>query len=140
MNYAIDAFVPPILATRPPATLNLTSRHADHLDNVIGGFNSQSSSQIDGLRHRRHERYGYYNGAADAEIAASTERLGTQDWARAGIAGGGILLDAEYGLGIDDPYQWHRSGPALVADDLESIVNAQGDRIRPGDIVVLHTG
>jgi kynurenine formamidase len=139
LNYPIDAFDPPLLATRPAAQLTLSSRHAEHLDDVLDGFNPQSSSQIDGLRHRRHERHGFYNNASTEEIA-QTSRLGVQGWAEKGIAGRGIVLDVERLLGGDDPHEWHSQGSVVTADDLEASLHHQNVSMGAGDIVLLHTG
>ena len=68
LNYPIDAFDPPMLPSRPAATLTVHSRHPEHRDDVIDGFNPQSSSQLDGLTHRRHEHHGFYNGAGDGDV------------------------------------------------------------------------
>jgi kynurenine formamidase len=140
LNYAIDAFDPPILPTRPAATLSLSSRHDEHLDDVIDGFNPQSSSQIDGLRHRSHQDFGYYNGVTGDEISATSRRLGVQEWAELGIAGRGVLLDLEGLLSGGDRDTWHRAGAVITAQHLDMALEAQSIRLERGDILLLHTG
>jgi len=80
LNYPIDAFDPPMLPSRAVATLTIQSRHAEHRDDVIDGFNPQSSSQLDGLTHRRHERHGFYNGVSDEDVGMPNARLGIHEW------------------------------------------------------------
>jgi kynurenine formamidase len=139
LNYPIDAFEPPMLGTRPAATMTLSSRHSEHLDDVLDRFNPQSSSQIDGLRHRRHERHGFYNGVPATEVGSDNTRLGTQGWAERGIVGRGLVLDAQEVLAGGDS-AWHEEGAVITADQLEEVLVHHGLRPEVGDIVVLHTG
>jgi hypothetical protein len=57
-------------------------------------FNTQSSSQWDGLRHNGHRQYGFYNGVTEEQIMGEGgARNGIEQWARRGIAGRGVLID-----------------------------------------------
>ncbi|KMP06516.1 hypothetical protein CIHG_01875 [Coccidioides immitis H538.4] len=66
-------------------------------------FNPQQSSQWDGLRHFSQKipatddkpaHRVFYGGTTAAEILdRSTDRIGMQHWARAGITGRGVLID-----------------------------------------------
>src|SRR6516165_7497151 len=62
----------------------------DYLDN----FAPQGSTQWDSLRHIRFREFGYYGGRSDQDLDQKHE-LGIEHWARHGIIGRGILLDAE---------------------------------------------
>ena len=138
LNYPVDAFDPPLLPTRPAPRLHLSSRHPDHLDDHLDGFNPQSSSQIDGLRHRRHERWGFYNGYGSEEVNHSTATLGVQAWADRGLVGRAVLLDLQ--AGCADPSQWHRDGAVLRAGDLDEACRRQDVELERGDVLLLHTG
>jgi len=107
----------------------------DYLDN----FAMQGSTQWDSLRHIRFREFGYYGGRQDSDLDQKDE-LGIEHWARHGIVGRGILLDAER-------YMKQRGLPLSMTDKvsfggpmLEEI--AQGERIdfQPGDILLLRTG
>ena len=93
LDYPLDAFDPPLVPTRLAPRHRITSRHRDARDDVLDGWNPQSSSQIDGLRHRRHPVHGFYNGVADADVEVGSPALGVNRWAERGLAGRGILLD-----------------------------------------------
>src|SRR5690606_25508544 len=62
-------------------------------DDVLHGWNTQSSSQWDGFRHIRHPRVredepgtGHFGGVSDGDH-------GIDHWARRGIVGRGVLAD-----------------------------------------------
>jgi len=139
LNYPIDAFDPPMLPSRPAATLTVQSRHPEHRDDVIDGFNPQSSSQLDGLTHRRHEHHGFYNGAGDGDVDLPLARLGVQAWAERGIVGRAIVIDLQSAMS-DGTVDWHSTGPTIEPEDLEGAMALQDVAVEPGDIVILHTG
>ncbi len=64
-------------------------------DDVYHDFNTQSSSQWDGLTHYGNSTYhGFYNGIQAQDITGQPgTRNGIQAWARRGIAGRGVLID-----------------------------------------------
>ncbi len=140
LDYPLDAFDPPIVASRLPPQHRITSRHRDARDDVLDGWNPQSSSQIDGLRHRRHPVHGFYNGVPDEEVDVGTPALGVNRWAERGLAGRGVLLDlARWREQQDRPID-HESGEVLKVADLDEVALAAGVQLLPGDVVVLRTG
>src|SRR5713101_10114322 len=62
-------------------------------DDYVDNFAMQGSSQWDSLRHIRFREFGYYGGRQDEDLDGKGE-LGIEHWARHGIVGRGILLDA----------------------------------------------
>src|SRR5204862_2203055 len=63
-------------------------------DDIYENFNTQSSTQWDGLRHIGHPEYGFYNGVpADQINNMPGTPNGIEHWARRGIAGRGVLVD-----------------------------------------------
>lgn len=140
LDYALDAFDPPMARARKAPEHEILSAHAESRDDVLHEFFLQASSQVDGLRHRRASGHGFYDGTADERIAAGVPDLGVQEWAERPIVGRGILLDiaglfAEVGQPLD-----HREGPILETNHLDEACRRQGVDIRPGDIVMIHTG
>nr|WP_243752067.1 cyclase family protein [Leucobacter weissii] len=107
-------------------------------EDVVDAFNPQASTQLDGLAHVRAREYGYYAGCPD--IAQARERLGMHHWAKRGIAGRGVLLDAarfwERNGNDVDPFR----GTEITVDDLLAIAGAQGVAIERGDILLVRTG
>lgn len=113
-------------------------------------FNTQGSSQWDGLIHFAHQPTGlYYNGfklTAESLAASSTSETG-EEWPcmstwnkRGGLVGRGVLLDyrayAET-KGIQfSPF----TGQVITAEDLEAVARFQGTKIKEGDILLVRTG
>ncbi|KAH8892356.1 hypothetical protein GQ53DRAFT_647400 [Thozetella sp. PMI_491] len=104
-------------------------------------FNTQSSTQWDGLRHFAYQKAGlFYNGHKKEEFAQG-DLLGTNIWVKnGGIVGRGILLDwADWAErnGIQlNPHQTN----TIKLSDLESIVQEKGIEIKQGDILFVRGG
>lgn len=109
-------------------------------DDVLHGWNTQSSSQWDGFRHIRNhaalqseDGSGHFGGVDD-------EEHGIDHWARRGIAGRAVLAD----LG-----RWRESiGRPIRCDDADAIEPAEIDEClraqctsrQPGDVLLLRFG
>lgn len=102
-------------------------------DDVISGWNTQSSSQWDGFRHIRHPDRGFYNGVDD-------EDHGIHHWARRGLAGRAVLLDVARWREVSGRPLVPDSTDEISADDLASCAAAQGTEIAAGDILLIRTG
>jgi kynurenine formamidase len=140
LDYALDAFDPPMARARSAPRHELLAAHAEARDDVLHGFYLQASSQVDGLRHRRASGHGFYNGVPDDDIRAGHPALGIQRWAEKPIVGRGLLFDLEGLLAAEGRPLDHRQGPALDVDVLNRALRAQNERVRPGDLVLVHTG
>ncbi|WP_290055590.1 cyclase family protein [Amycolatopsis solani] len=140
LDFALDAFDPPMARARSAPRHELLAAHAEARDDVLHGFYLQATSQVDGLRHRRASGYGFYNGVPDEDIRAGQPALGVQRWAEHPIAGRGLLIDVEGLLAAEGAPLDHRRGPALDVDVLDRALRAQHERVRPGDLVLVHTG
>jgi kynurenine formamidase len=102
-------------------------------DDVLSGWNTQSSSQWDGFRHVAHPQYGHWNGVAD-------ESHGMQHWARRGIAGRGVLADvARWRASVGRPID-PGAADVIEADDVLATLAAQRVTVEPGDILLVRTG
>ena len=102
-------------------------------DDVLHGWNTQSSSQWDGFRHVRNPVHGHYGGVPD-------EEHGMHHWASRGLVGRAVLVDvgrwrAAEGrpLEMDQP-------DAIMPDDILGTLEAQGAAIEPGDVLLMRTG
>lgn len=140
LDYAADAFTPGMSQTRKPLQHVIFGNHAAHRDDYVDSYYLQASSQIDGLRHRRADDVGFYGGVPDARVVPGTPDLGVQVWADDPIVTRGVLVDlvahrARRSATID-----HRGGEPVRLAEVEAALAAQGVELRPGDVVMLHTG
>ncbi|KAF2805370.1 putative cyclase [Mytilinidion resinicola] len=104
-------------------------------------FNTQTSTQWDGLRHWGFDDGTFYNGFTQKEmLGGKTDRLGIQAWAKAGIVGRGVLLDfvsyaARNGMKYD-PLDHYAVSLAIAKE----MAKECGFEFRAGDIILLRTG
>jgi hypothetical protein len=102
-------------------------------DDVLHGWNTQSSSQWDGFRHIRNHRAGHYGGVPD-------EEHGIHHWAGRGIVGRGVLCDvARWRAAQGRPLAHDRADP-IEPGELVECLAAQGTVLEGGDVLVLRTG
>ncbi|MFM8648511.1 MAG: cyclase family protein [Actinomycetota bacterium] len=140
MNWSMGLPDPPLFGRQPFAHEVTGGGTSTSHDDVLHGWNTQSSSQWDGFRHIRNhaalqneDGSGHFGGVDD-------EEHGIDHWARRGIAGRAVLAD----LG-----RWRESiGRPIRCDDADAIepaeidecLRAQGTRRQPGDVLLLRFG
>ena len=108
-------------------------------DDVLDNFALQGSSQWDGLRHIRYREYGYWGGLQDDEVDGGN-LLGIEQWARHGIVGRGVLIDAvRYFEGLGRPLDATKK-TQITGQDIETCAAGEGISLQPGDILLLRTG
>ncbi|RDW69684.1 hypothetical protein BP6252_08704 [Coleophoma cylindrospora] len=104
-------------------------------------FNTQTSSQWDGLRHWGFDDGRFYNGLTQSEILdRRNSTLGIHAWNREGIVGRGVLLDfvayaARKGIAYD-PVRFY----AIPLETIQQMAVESHVEFRTGDIVLLRTG
>lgn len=140
LDYPLNAFVPSIAGTRPETRHSIFSNNPNHRDDWIDSFYLQSTSQVDGLRHIRHPRHGFYGATPDEQIEVGTPELGIHHLAERGIAGRGVLLDIPRHFAAVGRAYDVTTTVRLTPDDLDEIAARQGVQIRSGDILLLHFG
>ncbi|GAB7361934.1 hypothetical protein MBLNU230_g1972t1 [Neophaeotheca triangularis] len=114
-------------------------------------FNTQSSSQWDGLRHFGYQKEAvFYNGVTLADIhgegcahgeSGSTVN-GVGAWSEKGIVGRGVLLDYWrwlVGKGGEGKHGAFETG-SIGVEDLKAVAEAQGTEIRFGDVLIVRSG
>jgi kynurenine formamidase len=108
-------------------------------DDVYDNVYPQAGSQWDSLAHVGYAPDQMYNGATEQEILAGTRNT-IEHWARHGMAGRAVLLDAERAL--RDAGRPYNPGVNVEFDveDLELARRQAGVEYAPGDIILLHTG
>ncbi|MGX5715878.1 cyclase family protein [Arthrobacter sp. MAHUQ-56] len=140
LDYPADAFDPGMSLKRSAPRHTIYSSHPAHRDDYLDGYYLQGSTQIDGLRHRRADDVGFYNGTADDLIAEGTPDLGIQEWAEHPITGRGVLVDLDgFRNGLGEPID-HAAGEPLGLDLVQAAMESQSLTALPGDILMLHTG
>jgi hypothetical protein len=140
LDYPADAFDPGMSLKRGAPRHTIYSSHPAHRDDFLDGYYLQGSSQIDGLRHRRADDVGFYNGTPDELVREGTPDLGIQEWADNPIVGRGVLVDlAGYRAGQGAPID-HAAGEPLGLELIQAAADAQSVTLRQGDILMLHTG
>lgn len=138
LDHPLDAM--PDNPARPHPVHTITSRHADARDDYLDGFYLQCSSHIDGLRHRRHGRHGFYNGVPAEHVGPGTDTLGVGAWASTGIVGRGVLLDVARSAELRGAPISPEDSVAIGPEELERVAAEQGTVFRPGDLLMVRTG
>lgn len=126
---------------RGPFRHEVIHRHPNCINDDVLAFNSQGSSQWDGLRHYAHQKTKrFYNNRTQEEIE-STDVIGLHVVAEAGgITGRGVLLDyAEWATSKQIDVQPLQS-TAITVESIKAIVKDYGIVFRPGDILFIRTG
>jgi hypothetical protein len=140
LNWELEQPSPPLF-NRAELRHTIARRRKNVFDDVYDNFNTQSSSQWDGLRHFGHRLYGFYNGVDESQITGEPGAPnGIEHWARRGVAGRGVLIDfrrfaSERGLEFKPG---ERSG--ISAEQLQAAADWQGLSFQTGDILLLRTG
>ncbi|MGY6502040.1 MAG: cyclase family protein [Acidimicrobiales bacterium] len=102
-------------------------------DDILHEWNTQGSSQWDGLRHVRHPVHGWYNGAPEGFH-------GVDAWASRGLVGRAVVADvARWREDQGRPLVMDASDP-ITADELLATLDAQGTVPEVGDVLLVRTG
>ncbi|ORY71572.1 uncharacterized protein BCR38DRAFT_480076 [Pseudomassariella vexata] len=127
------------LLAKPPMTVN----------DDVWTFNSQVSTQWDGLRHFGFQKEKlFYNGVTMEDIHGVDEKgkkstvNGIQAWAEQGIVGRGVLVDYHswrISQGEEKVYDSFDS-VSIPLEDLKACLAAQGTEVRFGDILFIRSG
>jgi Putative cyclase len=140
LNWDLELPHPPLFGRQVLQHTITRRRHNVH-DDLYDNFNTQSSSQWDGLTHYGHRTHGFYNGVTEAEVTGQEgTRNGIEHWARRGIAGRGVLLDfprfaAEHGIAFAPEIRC-----AITSEQLQATADWQGVQFQTGDILIVRTG
>ena len=105
------------------------------LDYLAGEIHGDCHTHIDALCHVAYKGQ-LYNGRRASEIAARGPGFQDITTYANGIIGRGVLLDIPRLRGV----KWLEPGEAVTAAELEQCEQAEGVRLREGDILVFRTG
>ncbi|RBQ85720.1 hypothetical protein VDGD_20807 [Verticillium dahliae] len=147
LNWPLDAQSQGTFFSRAAFHQDMIQKAPRFINDDVWTFNSQSSSQWDGLRH-----YGYqqarrfYNGVTMEQVHGVDEHgarstiNGIQAWQERGIVGRGVLVDFHaWRLAQGRAYDAFGRDDVSV-DDLRACLAAQGTEVRFGDILLTRTG
>ena len=140
MNWDMRKPDPPLFGRSPFGHEVTGDERAVSHDDVLHGWNTQSSSQWDGFRHIRNfaaqndePGTGHFGGVTDDEH-------GVHHWAQRGIAGRAVLCDvARWRESVGRPIVHDQSDP-IEADELLECLAHQGTELEEGDILLVRTG
>jgi Putative cyclase len=140
MNWELEQPNPPLF-NRSDLRHTINRRRKNVFDDVYDNFNTQSSSQWDGLRHFGHRQYGFYNGVTEEQIAdQANARNGIHNWARRGVAGRGVLIDFQRFAAAHDIAFNPGERYGITPEEMQAAADWQGLRFQTGDILLMRTG
>ena len=120
-------------------TVTGDDRSTSH-DDVLDGWNTQSSSQWDGFRHIRHHAVrddepgtGHFGGVDDDDH-------GIDHWARRGIVGRGVLADIGRWRDAQGRPIRYDEPDAITPDELRACLTDQGSEVEEGDVLLIRFG
>ncbi len=139
LDLPMGAVDPPLNPNRRAPAHRIIEQKTIGFDDAWDDVYPQSGSQWDSLAHVGYDRETYYNGATAADIRAG--RRNTIDrWAERGIVGRGVLLDLAAVATARDPSYSPASPLRFGVEELEESRRRSGVELKPGDILILHTG
>ncbi|KAG2221949.1 hypothetical protein INT45_010473 [Circinella minor] len=145
LNWNLESPNPPLFnRSRINHQIRDRTGEGKRFDDVYHDFNTQTSSQWDGLRHVCHKDSSiFYNNVPVSDITPgpdANDRLGIHYMARRGIAGRAVLLD--YGRWAEK--QGKKINPLTryeyTVNELEQVAKEQGVTFEHGDILLVRTG
>ena len=150
LNWPLNALGQETIIGRDSFHMKQWNKAPRIVNDDIWSFNSQGSTQWDGLRHFAYQKEAkFYNGIQltdmfnmDGSIKSNVN--GIENWEEKGIVGRGILVDYD---------RWRRSKgleynvlpsdkdpTPITLDQIKAVLAEQGTDIRFGDILIIRTG
>lgn len=146
LNWPLDAQGPLPFFGRQAFHQHLYQKPPRIVNDDVWTFNTQSSSQWDGLRHFGYQREKvFYNGVTLDDIHGTNGREasnvnGIGAWSEQGIVGRGVLLDYHAWRVAQGREHDVFATSAIPLADLKAVAEAQGTEIRFGDILLVRSG
>ncbi|KAK2810438.1 hypothetical protein FQN50_002927 [Emmonsiellopsis sp. PD_5] len=143
LNWPLDAQRKTPFFGRQVFHKKLIDKSPRTVNDDIWTFNTQSSSQWDGLRHFGYQKEKkFYNSVTMEDIHGSEDSTvnGIQAWAEKGIVGRGVLLDFhKWRLANNIPAEIFKT-TTIPLRYLKAVAEAQGTEIKFGDILIVRVG
>lgn len=153
LNWPLDALGKNTFVGRKAFDMEQWNKAPRVVNDDVWHFNSQGSTQWDGLRHFAYQKEAkFYNGVTlddmfNTDGTIKSTRNGVEKWETRGIVGRGILIDYD---------RWRRTHnikydplPSTVTDwkpsrisldDLKAVLKEQGTEVKHGDVLFIRTG
>jgi len=142
LNWALDAQNTMPFFGRQKFEQDMYEKRPRFVNDDVWRFNTQSSSQWDGLRHFGYqEERRFYNGVTMEEVHREGSTVnGVGVMAERGIVGRGVLLDFETWR-VREGLEWEpmESG-SITLEQLLEVARTQGTEIRFGDVLIVRSG
>jgi hypothetical protein len=140
LNWSMGLPDPPLFGRMPFRHEVTGDESSTSHDDVLHGWNTQSSSQWDGFRHIRHHAIrddqpgtGHFGGVDD-------DAHGIDYWARRGIVGRGVLADVgRWRVAQGRPIRFDEPDP-VMPDELLACLRDQGTEVEEGDVLLVRFG
>jgi Putative cyclase len=140
LNWSMALPDPPLFGRAGHAhTVTGHARSVSH-DDVLDGWNTQSSSQWDGFRHIFHpaarddeQGTGHFGGVDD-------EQHGIDHWARRGIVTRGVLADIGRWRDAQGRPIRYDEPDAIMPDEVTACLADQGTEVGEGDVLLIRFG
>jgi kynurenine formamidase len=140
LNWSMASPDPPLFDRQPFGHEVTGGPTSTSHDDVLHGWNTQSSSQWDGFRHIRNHAARELEPGTGHYGAVPDEEHGIHHWARRGIVGRGVLADiGRWRAAIGRPLHYDRPDP-IEPDEIAECLAAQGTTLRAGDVLLVRTG
>lgn len=136
LNWSMGLPDPPLFGRAPFRHEVTGGASSTSHDDVLHGWNTQSSSQWDGFRHIRNhgtDGTGHYGGVVDDEH-------GMHHWARRGIAGRAVLADiGRWRAATGRPVRCDEADP-IEPTEIHECLEHQGTVLETGDVLLVRFG
>ncbi|KAI0834568.1 hypothetical protein F5Y06DRAFT_289666 [Hypoxylon sp. FL0890] len=149
LNWPLDAQPKSSFFQRQVFHQELIRKDPRIVNDDVWTFNTQVSTQWDGLRHFAYQREKlFYNGVTMEDIHGVGEDgkkatvNGIHAWAEQGIVGRGILIDYHsWRLSQPNPKPYNSfESLSIPLEDLQACLAAQGTEVKFGDILFIRSG
>ncbi|SLM38618.1 Kynurenine formamidase [Lasallia pustulata] len=141
LNWPLDAQSKPLFG-RQGFHKTIYHRAPRIVNDDVWTFNTQSSSQWDGLRHFAYQKEQKFNNGVSMEDIHGEHKSdvnGIHAWAEKGIVGRGVLLGFDaWRHAKNIPYEPFRTG-SITLKQLKAVAAAQGTDIKFGDVLLIRS-
>jgi kynurenine formamidase len=109
-------------------------------DDVLSDYNTQESTQWDGLGHVGHTKHGFYNGVKQSDISTPPGgKLGIHRWADR-FVGKGLLIDVERLRQLEGRPVKPFEREVYTLEEMKRALERQKTQLSPGSILLVRTG
>ncbi|RAK95925.1 uncharacterized protein BO80DRAFT_418002 [Aspergillus ibericus CBS 121593] len=139
-DWALDRISTPAF-DRAPFAQTIHNKAPRSVNDDVLQFNTQTSTQWDGLRHYGYQKERLYFNGRTLEDLLTTKVNGIHAWVeKGGIIGRGVLLDYVAWAEANNVPLKPFTPQSITVAVLDEIAKAQGTELKTGDILFLRSG